>query len=76
MLNAEKLETRLGWSGKDERGLWRGWADVYPTRQDLLDRTYRKKGTESWNDVGQTTFHNDPGDFKDLVSVHCLSSSR
>lgn len=72
---SREVEDRVGWNGKDERVMWRGWADVHLPRQDLLDRTLRKegKGTEMWSDVGETTFHGDKGNFKDLVSLIWLS---
>lgn len=64
----EEVESKTSWENKDERVMWRGFAGKYKPREDLLDRM-KKKGVESWSDIGETTFFHEKGDFKDLVSL-------
>ena len=56
---------------------WRGFANWYPIRKDLIDRTSYdfEPSRESWADVHETTFHPgvDIGDYYPLVTLpdHC-----
>lgn len=73
---ASKVEKEHPWEFKSSRVFWRGFANVYEVRQDLMQRTSTKidPSRESWADVHQTTFHGDKnGDFVPLVTPqdHC-----
>jgi hypothetical protein len=53
---------------------WRGFANGYSPRRDLMDRTSVKidASRETWADVHETTFHPeaDHGDYYPLVATH------
>lgn len=60
------------WSTKADRILWRGLANGYPPRVDLLSRTDPTKvsGADEWADVQQTSFHDVGDEFKPLIPMH------
>lgn len=69
---ASSVEARFPWTKKFNRLFWRGFANQYPVRRDLMHRTSVKEDAsrESWSDVRETTFHNDKGDFVPIVAPH------
>lgn len=69
---AAEVESRFPWSQKLNKLFWRGYANFYPVRQDLMHRTSIKDDPTraEWADVHETTFHNDVGDFVPIVKPH------
>ncbi|SNX84763.1 uncharacterized protein MEPE_03472 [Melanopsichium pennsylvanicum] len=57
------------WHAKSDRVLWRGLANGYSPRVDLLSRT-KVAGAESWADVKQTSFHDKGDEFFPLIPMH------
>ncbi|PWN45281.1 hypothetical protein IE81DRAFT_286031, partial [Ceraceosorus guamensis] len=73
---ASQVESKWPWERKMDRAFWRGFANWYPTRRDLLARTNitAKPDREVWADVKQTSFHDAVGgDFVPIVAPadHC-----
>ncbi|KIS70076.1 uncharacterized protein UMAG_10184 [Mycosarcoma maydis] len=60
------------WSHKADRVLWRGLANGYAPRVDLISRTDPRKvpGAEKWADVLQTSFHDVGDDFHPIIPMH------
>lgn len=69
---SSRVEEQWPWHKKLNRLFWRGYANVYAVRQDMMHRTSAKEDPSraSWADVRETTFHNDVGDFVPVVSLH------
>lgn len=73
---ANQQEVQYPWYRKHTRAFWRGFANVYAVRRDLIKRTeiMNHPERERWADVHETTFHPDgKGDWYPLVSLpeHC-----
>lgn len=73
---ATEQEEQYPWYRKHTRAFWRGFANVYAVRRDLIQRTNTKKHPERerWADVHETTFHPDGReDWYPLVTLpeHC-----
>lgn len=73
---ATEQEELYPWYRKHTRAFWRGFANVYAVRKDLIERTDIKKHPERerWADVHETTFHPDgKGEWYPLVTLpeHC-----
>ncbi|SJX62208.1 uncharacterized protein SRS1_13055 [Sporisorium reilianum f. sp. reilianum] len=72
-LHLAQLQDHLvPWSQKADRVLWRGLANGYPPRVDLLSRTDPLKvpGADKWADVKQTSFHDVGADFHPIIPMH------
>lgn len=72
-LHLAQLQDQLApWAHKGDKILWRGLANGYPPRVDLLDRTDPRKvaGAEAWADVKQTSFHDVGAEFHPLIPMH------
>lgn len=69
---SDREERQFPWPHKDNRAFWRGLANRYSVREDLLQRTDRRKDPtrEAWADVEQTSFHDQGADFHELVPMH------
>lgn len=62
----------VAWHQKADRVLWRGLANGYPPRVDLLSRTDPLKvpGADTWADVKQTSFHDIGAEFHPIIPMH------
>lgn len=72
-LHLAQLQDQLvPWEHKADKVLWRGLANGYPPRMDLLSKTDPKKvqGAEGWADVKQTSFHDFGAEFFPLIPMH------
>ena len=69
---AQLQDHLIPWAQKGDKILWRGLANGYPPRVDLLSRTDPRKvaGAESWADVKQTSFHDVGEEFHPLIPMH------
>ncbi|UZJ52248.1 hypothetical protein CBS101457_001568 [Exobasidium rhododendri] len=74
---AAEVEREYPWEKKHDRMFWRGFANWYFPRRDLLERTSFATDSrrEAWADVHETTFHPemDKGDYYPIVALpeHC-----
>lgn len=61
------------WEGRDDRAFWRGYANTYPVRLDLLQRARNDSRTpHPVLNVVETTFHGDKGLAKPVpIHGHC-----
>lgn len=64
---ASLQDVLVPWNLKPDRILWRGLANGYPPRMDLLAQT---RGEDEWADVKQTSFHDTGAEFFPLVPMH------
>ncbi|GAC95771.1 hypothetical protein PHSY_003347 [Pseudozyma hubeiensis SY62] len=69
---ASLQDTLVPWSVKSDRILWRGLANGYAPRVDLLSRTdpSRVSGADTWADVQQTSFHDVGEQFHPIIPMH------
>ena len=69
---AQLQDHLLPWDQKANRVLWRGLANGYAPRVDLLSRTDPNKvqGADKWADVKQTSFHDVGADFHPIIPMH------
>ncbi|SPO37895.1 uncharacterized protein PSFLO_03372 [Pseudozyma flocculosa] len=68
----QKEEREYPWANKDDRAFWRGLANWYPVRKDLLSKTSLAldPGRASWADVRETSFHDKGDQFAPIVPMH------
>ncbi|SAM81765.1 uncharacterized protein UBRO_03095 [Ustilago bromivora] len=69
---AQLQDHLVPWHAKGDKALWRGLANGYAPRMDLLARTdpRKVKGAEEWADVKQTSFHDVGEEFHPLIPMH------
>ncbi|PWN48707.1 hypothetical protein IE53DRAFT_333240 [Violaceomyces palustris] len=72
LLLADKEERDHSWEKKDSRAFWRGFANFYATRKDLLQRTSLtiNPSRSTWSDVRETSFHDVGEQFSEIVPMH------
>jgi hypothetical protein len=75
---ALEIEKRHPWSQKHSKMFWRGFPNVYPVRNDLMNRVSLAvdPSRRKWSDIHKTTFHesaDDDGQMFPLVTLpeHC-----
>lgn len=69
---ADKEERSWPWDKKAKLAFWRGLANNYAIRTDLLDRTRPEGDPErrKWFDVKQTSFHDVGAEWAPIVPMH------
>ena len=69
---AQLQDVLTPWEHKGDKILWRGLANGYLPRMDLLAKTdpRKVKGAETWADVRQTSFHDVGEEFHPLIPMH------
>ncbi|KAN0064640.1 hypothetical protein ACQY0O_002269 [Thecaphora frezii] len=68
----QKEEREYPWENKDDHAFWRGLANWYTIRKDLLNRTSvdLDPSRKEWADVRQTSFHDKGDQFAPIVPMH------
>ena len=72
-LHLAQLQDHLvPWAQKADKILWRGLANGYPPRVDLLAKSDPRTvpSAETWADVKQTSFHDVGAEFHPLIPMH------